>query len=244
VTDASYRPVLLNHYQYEPEVPVELFPGECIRILRELELLRFEGETVLIVDTPAVTIVPEQFYREGDEATLLERACSTKDTDRIFCRYLRDRKLYLLFSAGNELEGLKEDLPDSAKILHTLECLISLADQVQASDHQRGMVLAEVQHLTLQLLVIAEDVIRLSNRYALKDPSDFIYHTLNTLKQLGLDREKTPVYLSGIIHDDHELFGLVNKYVRHVKTTPYYLEGLSREEVLRFMILSEGIKCA
>ncbi len=38
------------------------------------------------------------------------------------------------------------------------------------------------------------------NRYTLKDPSDFIYHTLNTLKQLDLDRETIPVYLSGIIH--------------------------------------------
>ncbi len=37
---------------------------------------------------------------------------------------------------------------------------------------------------------------------------------------------------------------LLGKYIRQVKTTPYYLEELSRTQMLRFMILSEGSKCA
>jgi hypothetical protein len=119
----------------------------------------------------------------------------------------------------------------------------SLADQVQASDHQRGFLLAEVQARTLYLLVIRGDHILLLNRYALREPTDFIYHCLNTMKQLDLSRENIPVYLSGVVHPDHELFGLLGKYVRHVKTTPYYLEELSKTEVLRSMILSEGSKC-
>ena len=95
----------------------------------------------------------------------------------------------------------------------------------------------------MHILVILEDGIKLSNRYALKDPSDFIYHTLNTIRQLDLDRETIPVYLSGIVNGGHELFGLLGKYVRLVKTTPYYLETMSKEEVLQYMILSEGNKC-
>ena len=103
--------------------------------------------------------------------------------------------------------------------------------------------MAEVQQHTLDILVIKEDQIRLLNRYTLNDPSDFIYHVLNTMKQLELDRESIPVYLSGMIHDEHELYGLLGKYVRNVVNTPYYLEELARENILRFMILSEGSKC-
>ena len=55
---------------------------------------------------------------------------------------------------------------------------------------------------SLDLLVIQEDGSGLLNRYTLKDPSDFIYHTLNTMKQLDLDRETIPVYLSGIVHEN------------------------------------------
>ena len=96
----------------------------------------------------------------------------------------------------------------------------------------------------LDILIIKEDRLLLLNRYTLNDPSDFIYHVMNSMKQLGLDRESIPVYLSGIIHDNHELYGLLGKYVRNVLNTPYYLEELSRENILRFMILSEGSKCA
>jgi len=244
VTDASYRPVLLNHYRFEPGIPPDRYPGECSRVMGELDLLSFAGETAVIVGSAAVTLVPEQFYDETRLFSLLERAAGLDEQDTVSGRYLRGRKLYLVFSIPPDIEALKNSFTGEVTFLHSLECLVSLSDQVQASDHQRGMVLAEVQSHALDLLVILEDGIRLANRFDLKDTSDFIYHTLNTLRQLGLQRETIPVYLSGLIHGDHELFGLMNKYVRHVRNTPYYLEELSREEVLQNMILSEGIKCA
>lgn len=244
VTDASYRPVLLKHYIYESAIPADSYPGECIRVMGELDLLSFAGETVIIVGSAAVTLVPEQFYDETRMFNLLERAVRLGEEDTVSGRYLRGRKLYLVFAVPPDIEALKSSFEGEVTILHSLECLVSLSDQVQASDHQRGMVLAEVQSHTLDLLVIMEDGIRLANRFALKDISDFIYHTLNTLRQLDLNRETIPVYLSGLIHGDHELFGLMKKYIRHVRNTPYYLEELSREEVLQHMILSEGIKCA
>ncbi|RPI40994.1 MAG: DUF3822 family protein [Bacteroidetes bacterium] len=244
VTDASYRPVLLNHYTYGPEIPVTRFPGECGRILGEMNLLSFEGESVMIVNSPAVTPVPEQFYDESLRRDLLEKAAGLDENDQVLSRFIRGRKLYLIYAIQPEIIALKSRFLKEVKILHSLECLVSLSDQVQASDHQRGMVLADVQAQTLDLLVIIEDGIRLANRFTLKDTSDFIYHTLNTFRQLGLDLNIIPVYLSGVIHGDHELNGLLKKYIRHVRTTPYYLESLPREEVLRSMVLSEGIKCA
>jgi hypothetical protein len=63
------------------------------------------------------------------------------------------------------------------------------------------------------------------------------------MRQLDLSREVIPVYLSGIIHEEHPLYQLLGKYIRNVVHTPYYLEHLTREQILRFMVLSEGSKC-
>jgi len=243
VSDAGYRPVFLKQYVYDSSVPANLYPGECGRVLDEFELLTFEGETVFIVDSLAATIVPEQFFNQQHGRSMLETAGTLSGTDQVQNRLLKDRDLRLVYAVPEEIDALKAQFSGDVRILHTAECLVSLSDQVQASDHQRGVVLVEVQQFTLDILVILEDGIRLLNRYALKDPSDFIYHTLNTYKQLKLDRESIPAYLSGIVHGEHELFGLLGKYVRHVKTTPYYLEDLSRAQMLRFMVLSEGSKC-
>lgn len=244
ISDASYRPVFLKQYIYDSSVPVHLHPVECERILKENELLTFEGETVFIIDSQEVTSIPKQFFQEKNDRAFLEKAGFLKETDRVCSRLLRERDLYLVYTVPDEIEKLAEQFTEKVRILHSMECLVSVSDQVQASDHQRGVVLADVQPYTLDLLVIKEDGIRLLNRYALKDPSDYIYHTLNTVRQLELDRESIPVYLSGIIHGEHELFGLLKKYIRRVRSTPYYLESLSRSKVLQYMILSEGSKCA
>ena len=244
VSDASFRPVFLQQYAYDPMVPAATFPGECRRILEELELLDFEGETVLIIDSVAFTVVPAQFFDDSHARPLLEKATFLEPHERVAHRFIRNRNLHVVFAYPESLDHLKEGIKGRAHVTHVAECLISLSDQVQASDHQRGFLLAEVQPRSLDLLVIKEDSIRLLNGYALKDPSDFIFHTLNTMKQLGLDRETIPVYLSGMIHQEHELFGLLGKYIRLVRTTPYYLETLTKAQVLRYMILSEGNKCA
>jgi hypothetical protein len=243
VSDASYKPILLKHFYYEAHVPYSSLPGECARILEEMELLDFEGETVIILDNGPFVAVPESFLNEENDRILLEKAATVEAGDRVEHRFILDRHLFLIYACSPSLDTLVEQIKGKVRIIHCAECMNSLADQVQASDHQRGFLLAEVQNRTLHLLVIREDQIILLNRFALREPSDFIYHTLNVMKQLDLDRSTIPVYLSGIVHPDHELYGLLGKYIRNVKTTPYYLEELQKAEVLRSMILSEGSKC-
>ena len=244
VSDASYKPVFLKQYYYDPSVPASIFPAECGRILNENLLLDFQGETVFILDSQSATLIPRQLFDESDSREMLANAAVLQEDDIVLHRHIRDRDLNILFAVSPELENLKAKISGRVQILHSSECLLSLSDQVQASDHQRGFILLEIQKHSLEILVIRKDKVSLMNNYALKDTSDFIYHTLNTVKQLNLDRETIPVYLSGMVHSEHELFGLLGKYIRQVKTTPYYLEELSRTQMLRYMVLSEGSKCA
>jgi hypothetical protein len=243
ISDSSYTPVYLKEYTFETSLPVEELVSECGRILDEAGLLSFEGETVLITDSMAVTLLPKQFFNVDKNREILEKVCALDKSDRVFDRSIKNRNFHLVFAVPDKVIGLGNRFAGEVKILHTAECLLSLSDQVKASDHQRGVLMAEVQVHTLDILVISGDQVRLLNRYLLNDPSDFIYHTLNTMRQLELDHESIPVYLSGIIHEEHRLKGLLLKYIRNVISTPYYLEHLSREQTLRFMILSEGSKC-
>jgi len=244
ISDASYSPVFLKQFSFDTDIQKDQLPAECGRILEEYQLLSFEGETVLILDTLAVTVIPKQFFDESQKRDVLAKACDLKNSDQVYHRYIKARKFFLTYAVTQEIEALKERFTGDVKVIHSSECLLSLADQVKSSDHQRGVMVADVQPYSLDILCVQEDQIKLLNRYALKDPSDFVYHALNTLKQLGLDRESIPIYLSGIIHEDHELFGLLGKYIRRVKHTPYYLEELTKIQMIRFMVLSEGSKCA
>jgi hypothetical protein len=243
VSDTSYTPVFLNQYSFDNPVPVDELVAECGRILDESGLLSFEGETVLITDSMAATLLPRQFFNVDKNREILEKICALDKNDRVFDRVINNRDFHLVFAVPDKVIWLGNRFAGKVKTLHTSECLLSLSDQVKASDHQRGIVLTEVQARSLDILVIADDRVLLLNRYKLNDPSDFIYHTLNTMRQLKLDPESIPVYLSGIIHEDHELRNLLLKYIRNVNSTPYFLEHLNKEQTLRYMILSEGSKC-
>ena len=243
ISDTSYAPVLLNHYSFEKLLPVDELVADCSRILDEAGLLSFEGETILIADSMAATLLPKPFFNVDRNREILEKICALDKSDRVFDRFVKNRDMHLVFAVPDKIIGLGNRFAGDVKTIHTSECLLSLADQVNASDHQRGVMMAEVQAHTLDILAIADDRVQLLNRYSLNDPSDFIYHTLNTMRQLEFDHESIPVYLSGIIHEEHELKGLLLKYIRNVISTPYYLEHLSKEQTLRYMILSEGSKC-
>ena len=243
ISNASYVPVFLNQYTFDNPIPVNELVAECSRILDDAGHLSFEGETVLITDSMTATLLPRQFFNVDKNREILERICALEKSDRVFDRSVANRDFHLVFAVNDKIIGLGNRFAGKVKTLHTAECLMSLSDQVKASDHQRGVLMAEVQTHTLDVLVIADDRIKLLNRYSLNDPSDFIYHTLNTMRQLELDHESIPVYLSGIIHEEHELKGLLLKYIRNVISTPYYLENLNKEQILQFMILSEGSKC-
>lgn len=243
VSDASYTPVYLSQFTFEEPCTAERLARECDQVMNDADLLSFEGESVVIADTMAASLVPKQFFDFDRKREILETICPLKDTDRVLDRYIKNRNFHLIYAVQEQIDELGKRFSGEVKILHTAECLISLSDQVKSSDHQRGVVIAEVQTHTLDILVITGDRTQLYNRYSLNDPSDFIYHCLNTMKQLDLDRESIPVYLSGIIHEEHNLYNLLLKYIRNVVPTPYYLEHLNRQEILRYMILSEGSKC-
>jgi hypothetical protein len=243
VSDTSYTPVFLKQYSFDNPLTVDELVAECGRVLDEAGLLSFEGETVLITDSMAATLLPRQFFNVDKNREILEKICALDKNDRVFDRAVNNRDFHLVFAVPDKIIGLGNRFAGKVKTLHTSECLLSLSDQVKSSDHQRGIVMTEVQAGSLDILVIADDRVQLLNRYKLNDPSDFIYHALNTMRQLKLDPESIPVYLSGIIHEDHELRNLLLKYIRNVNSTPYFLEHLNKEQTLRYMILSEGSKC-
>jgi hypothetical protein len=244
ISDSSFIPVMLRQYKFENPIPVEELVAECGRILDETELLTFEGQTVLITDSMAATLLPRRFFNVDRNREILEKICALGKSDRVFDRSVPNRDCHLVYAVNDKVIGLGNRFAGHVKTVHTSECLLSLSDHVKTSDPHRGVLMAEVQTHTLDIMVIAKDRIQLLNRYSLNDPSDFVYHILNTMRQLDLNPEFIPVYLSGVIHEEHELRGLLLKYIRKVISTPYHMEHLNKEQTLRYLILSEGSKCA
>jgi len=107
ISDASYTPVYLKQYILETSVSVEELTSECGRILDEDGLLSFEGETVLITDSMAVTLLPRQFFNVDKNREILEKVCSLNKHDRVFDRFIKSRDFYLIFAGTGKTTLVK-----------------------------------------------------------------------------------------------------------------------------------------
>ncbi|MBN2697963.1 MAG: DUF3822 family protein [Bacteroidales bacterium] len=244
VADASFIPVYLKDFIFDAPVAGHIVAEECRRILREQGLTRFDGEIILISDSQAATLVPDRFFDEEQKDLLLGSVNEIREDDLILSRRLKNRSEHIIYSVPPYIHKLSELYQREVRILHTGECMVSLSDQVSASLHQRGFVLIEVQKKKMEILIIRGDTIILSNRYLLNEPFDYLYHTLNTFKQLQLDREKVPLYFAGQYDEEQEPDRLMKKYIRKIAPVPYFLEGLTKRQKLQFLILSEATRCA
>ena len=244
VSDASFVPVWLKRFSFSSPTSLNKRARECRRILEEQNLFSFQGEVVFINDTPAAALVPDPFFDESRKEELLGSSFQIAEGEAVLSRRLKNRSEHILCSFPGHFQKLTELYSHEVKVLHAGECMVSLSDQVSASDHQRGFVLIEVQKQEMEILVIKGDNIVLSNRYVLKEPDEYLYHTLNTFKQLGLDRESVPLYYAGVYEEDKGPKQLMKKFIRKIEPVPYFLEGLDNGQRLQFLLLSEATKCA
>lgn len=242
--DASFKPVILNKFSNDPYLSFSGHIQACEDWLNKHTLMsEFYGETTLIVETPTANLIPEKLFSVDDKDLYAEQTNSIGANETVHFRSIKNRPFVLVYPVPNLMIDFSNRMKSHCKIIHPLESMLSAADQVDASDHQRGFVMIETQNTTLEILVIQKDEVQLTNRYKLKSTDEVVYHTLNTMKQLELDRKTVPVYISGIYEEQHELIQLLGRYIRNIKPVPYFIRDIEKEAISESIILSEANKC-
>ncbi len=242
--DANFKPVILNDFSNDPYLSLAGHIQQCEAWLEKHTLLNeFRGETSILCDTPSETLIPEKFFSKDLQTSYLNSANSVGPNEIVKHRKIKSRPFVSVFAVPVQIIDLAKKFKSGSKIMHPVESMLSAADQIDASEHQRGFVMIETQATSLEILVIKNDELVLSNRYKLKKPDEVVYHTLNSIKQLELDRKKIPVYISGLYKQDHEAILLLGKYIKNVKPMPYFIRDIEKDTIPVNIILSEASKC-
>lgn len=242
--DSNYKPVILNHFSREPHLSLAGHIQACEEWLNTHTLLdQFKGETTIVVESQAATLVPKKLFAKEHQSYYLEQTNAIAANETVRRRKIKNRPFVLLFAVNKLIMEFAEGFRSKVRITHPAECLLSAADQVDASVHQRGFLLIETQEHMLEILAIQNDDLLLSNRYKIKNQDEIIYHTINTLKQLDLDLKNIPVYLSGRHKPGHETMLLLGKYIKKVEALPYFIHDIDKDAIQANIILAEASKC-
>ena len=130
----------------------------------------------------------------------------------------------------------------NVRVIPDMEVLLSVADQVNASDHQRGFATVEMQPGYMAILFIRSDSVVIANHMQIKQPEEVVYHVLNTLERVGFDRRKMPLFHAGYSFDEE--LKTLRKYIRNILPLPYHILDVEKSAIAEHIILAEATRRA
>jgi hypothetical protein len=240
--DVNFQPVILNRFYEETGISLKGQINTCEDWLRRHTLMDdFNGEVSIIPESSPATFIPESLFNAKEAFLYLEPMVNLKPHETVRHKNIRKKPLVLVYAVTGLIVSLTEKFSGTTRIIPAAEAMLSMAEQINASDHQRGFMAIETQPGSLNILMIREDQLILSNQISLKQPGEMVYHTLNAMLQLGFDRKKRPLYIAGIVAKE-EIVSL-KKYIRHVTPMPYHIIDLDKPSIQEHVLLAEATRC-
>lgn len=240
--DSSFQPVILNRFYETQGITLKSLVPACADWLQRHTLTDgFRGEVSITVGTAPATLVPTELFNREDPALYLLPVTRLLPSDTVLHKEIRNRPFVMVFAIPAAVMELAERFKGQVRIMPVTEVMISVAEQVNAADHQRGFILIEYQQGTLEILLVRDDRVMLANKFVLKEAAQMVYHTLNIIQQLGFDRQNRPLFYAG--QPPPEVINTLKKYVRQVHPLSYHINGIGKSAIAEHIVLAEATKC-
>lgn len=225
VTDVRRsRFVVLEDYAPQPAVPLA---GQLQTLAAQHDLLGLTGwnRVRLAVQHRHFTLLPAPLFRDGDEAAVL-RLHHQLDAQHEVVRHYRHpgQEVVSIFAAERSLAEWFERTFPQQKLLHQTSALLEgVVHQSERQGPARLFLSVGPQELTI--VVVRDKRPLFCNVFAFSSPEDFIYYVILVMQELTLNPDEDPVVVYGDLMHDSELFGILRKYIRHVRfgNRPYDL---------------------
>lgn len=242
IEDKDYRPLILNRFSPDIAISVNSHLLSCEDWLNRHTLLKeFRGEITLVSDIFCSTSVPSELFSEENLYSYIQVLDNLKSSDSVQFRQPLNRPFVIVYNVPSAFIDFAKKFEGNVRIKPVSEILLSIADQVNAADHQRGFALVDVQPENISFLIIRNDSLLLLNHFEIRNREDSVYHILNTLKQVNFDRHNSPLFHSGTLSEkETENLG---RYIRHIRPLSYHIHDLSGKDILEHAVLAEATKC-
>ena len=219
--NSSNKEIYFYEYEFEESLNT---PENLLLKIEEI----FKNDTQLQNDFISVTvihqnnlstIVPNQFFDEKELATYLNYNIKTLITDFISfdsIDILKAKNVYVPYVNINNY--LFQNFGEFEYKHHSTVLIEKL---LKATKSDKKTMYVNVGKTTLDIVVIDNKKLLLSNTFSYNSKEDFIYYILFVAEQLNLDTLEFPLYFTGNITLDTAIFKLTYKYIKNI----YFLES-------------------
>lgn len=185
-------------------------------ILRDVILQQSFGEVVVAVATGRSTLIPERLYNSEEKSVYLEKMLPLTDELRVCEEVIADFAVRNIYAFPDNVLRVLQTYFSGGHIYHIATVILSSTDFRQLNEDPQKL-LVNVHQEALQILFFDEGNLVFSNSFPYSSSKDFIYYVMLVFDRFNLKPEDVPVYLSGEVLEDSEIYHLIYRYVKHLR---------------------------
>lgn len=165
------------------------------------------------------TFIPDRLFNAEDPAAYLDTMVSNKGNSNIHIDQLPSLESRQIYKVDKDLEFSLQQYFPTARLFHILTPLVLGLKQI--STHQAGKKLyVHVRNQHAHIFLFEDNNFLFANSFTFQTDKDFIYFTMLVYDQFKLDASAVPLYYSGFILENAQLYHQLYRYIRFLNPVP------------------------
>ena len=178
------------------------------------------GKTLVAWDTPVVTLVPEKLYTPGNPSAYLEQLTVIGLEDEVRHEHFHELQAELVYAARREHILTAERELRSLRTQHYAGGLLT-AWGLRARRLSHQSVSCSVRENRLFVAGHDRGALLFYNTFRYDTTQDAVYYLLLTYDQCGFAPDRAPLYLSGEVTLNNDLYTQFYRYVEDIRFSTY-----------------------
>lgn len=195
--------------------PVQILEQIEILYNNEKDLERPIKEVVLLFSNELYSMVPYQFFIEGEASNYLKFNTKILQTDVVVHDLFANEELVNVYIPYTNITNYLFDKYGEFEFRHSATVLVQSVTNITSE----STTIAYLNNFTgyYDLVVIKDGALLLSNTFKYDTPEDFIYYLLFTAEQLNLNPSEFKLFLLGEINKDSPVYNITYTYIKNVE---------------------------
>ncbi len=196
----------------------------------------FHTATAFIA-TKEITLVPEGVFQPSSSQQYLDSVFGTSRSE-IFSQHLEELEIHSLFRMEVGIYASLINVFPQLHVHHIMDAIL-METKLNRSFRDSALFRLHKEADDLFLMVYRGKNLELFNVHHIGDPTDLVYHTLNTMELCEVDHSEVDIECSGDMKKSTESFDLLSTYCPQIKYRKgeEIEKGLEEEFVLAHQLL-------
>ena len=160
------------------------------------------------------SFVPAPIMDPGKKELLFGLSHNIDEEEVVLINRLDNPDAYLLFSVSREIAGLSDILTPGQPPVHFIKPFVANV-LFYTKKRQYDSVSIFIGKDVVTIISASNDILKFCNSYEYKSPDDILYYLLKVYKTLEISNN-IPVYCSGKISKNDEIYTLLSSYIKDV----------------------------